>query len=115
MVRIHYFFVMVTVMQFSQFFFYESQLKELRKAFKKEKKNFKLLLTFLLLFYYFFYDLKYINSPKKRFSNKKSGIVPKVTMILNLLMNIVTKFQVFIFKNDKVRGGEETSPPPNMK
>ena len=39
MVRIHYFAVMVTVMQFSQFFFfYESQIEELRKAFTKEKK-----------------------------------------------------------------------------
>ena len=38
MVRIHYFVVMVTVMQFSQFFFYETQVKELRKAFTKEKK-----------------------------------------------------------------------------
>ena len=35
MVRIHYFVVMVTVMQFSHFFL-ESQVKELRKAFTKE-------------------------------------------------------------------------------
>ena len=34
--------------------FYESQVKELRKAFTKEKKKFKVLMTFLLLFYYFF-------------------------------------------------------------
>ena len=53
MVRIFYFVVMVTVMQFLQFFFYESQVKELRKAFTKDKKNFKVLMTFLLLFYYF--------------------------------------------------------------
>ena len=33
------------------------------------------------------------------------GIVPKVTLIPNLEINIVTKFQVSIFKNDKVRGG----------
>ena len=39
-------------------------------------------------------------------------MVPKVTLISNLKMNIVTKFQVFIIKNDKNRGGEETSPPP---
>ena len=53
MVRINYFAVMVTVMQFSQFFFYESQVEELRKAFKKEKKNTKVLMSFiafLLLF-----------------------------------------------------------------
>ena len=57
MVRIHYYVVMVsvTVMQFSQFFFfYESQVKELRKAFTQEKKNFKVLIPCLLLFYYFF-------------------------------------------------------------
>ena len=34
--------------------FYEKQVKELRKAFTKEKKIFKVLMTFLLLFYYFF-------------------------------------------------------------
>ena len=54
MVRIHYFTVMVTLMQISQFFFYESKVEELRKAFTKEKKNIKMLMTILLLFYYFF-------------------------------------------------------------
>ena len=34
--------------------FYESQVKELRKAFTKKRNNFKVLMTFLLLFYYFF-------------------------------------------------------------
>ena len=34
-------------------FFYESEVKELRKAFIKGKKNSKVLMTFLLLFYYF--------------------------------------------------------------
>ena len=57
MVRINYFAVMVTVMQFSQFFILESQVEELRKAFTKEKKSIKVLMTLLLLFYY----LKYIN------------------------------------------------------
>ena len=33
------------------------------------------------------------------------GKVPKVTLIPNLKINIVTKFQVSIFKNDEVRGG----------
>ena len=56
--------------------FYESQEKELRKAFTKEKKNFKVLI-----------------------------------LISNLVMNIVTKFQVFIFKNDEVRGGWKKLPP----
>ena len=37
---------------------------------------------------------------------------PKVTLILNLKMNIVTKFQVFIFKNDEVRGGGKKLPLP---
>ena len=32
-------------------------------------------------------------------------MVPKVILILNFKMNIVTKFQVFIIKNDEVRGG----------
>ena len=31
-------------------------------------------------------------------------MVPKVTLISNLKMNIVTKFQVSIFKYDEVRG-----------
>ena len=41
MVRIHHFAVMDSVMQFSQFFFYELQVEELRKAFTKEKKECK--------------------------------------------------------------------------
>ena len=53
MVRIHYFAAMVTVMQFSQFFFM-NLVEELRKAFTKEKNNIKVLMTLLLLFYYFF-------------------------------------------------------------
>ena len=39
MVRINYFAVMVTVMQFSQFFFYESQVEELRKAYNLKHIN----------------------------------------------------------------------------
>ena len=35
----------------------KSQVKELRKAFTKDKRNFKVLMTFLLLFYYFFMTL----------------------------------------------------------
>ena len=52
--------------------FNKYQVKELRKSSTKEKKNFKVLMTFLLLFYYFMF-LKYINSTKNRFSNKKIG------------------------------------------
>ena len=50
LVRIHYFAVMVTVMQFLQFF---TDIKKyfLKKAFTIEKK---VQITFLLLFYYFF-------------------------------------------------------------
>ena len=50
MVKIHYFAVMVTVMQYSQFF---CEVEELRNAFTKEKNNKKVLMTLLLLFYYF--------------------------------------------------------------
>ena len=47
-------------------------------------------------------------------SNQKSGMVPElVTLIQYSKMDIVTKFQVSIFKNDKVRGGDP--PPPNVK
>ena len=50
-----------------------------------------------------FYDLKYLNSTKSRLSDKKSGMVPKVTLIQNSKINIVTKFKVYIFYNDEVR------------
>ena len=59
-----------------------------------------------------FYDLNYLNSTKSRLSNQKSGIVPKVTLIPNVSINIVTKFQVSIFKNYEVRGGGYFNPPP---
>jgi hypothetical protein len=65
-------------------------------------------MTFLLLFYYIFMK-------KSRLSNKKSGMVPEVTLIQNSKINIVTKFQVSIFKNDEVRGGGRNFPPPNGK
>jgi hypothetical protein len=32
-------------------------------------------------------------------------MVPEVTWIKNSKMDIITKFQVFILKNDEVRGG----------
>ena len=64
-------------------------------------------MTVLLLFY----DLKYINSTKTSFLIKKSGMLPKVTLISNFKTNIVTKFQVSIFKNDSVRGGGQNYPP----
>ena len=39
MVRIHYFAVMVTVIQFKKKFSSESQVEELRKAFTREKRT----------------------------------------------------------------------------
>ena len=60
-----------------------------------------------------FYYLNFLNSTESRLSNQKSGMVPEVTLIQIIIMDNVTKFQVYIFKNDKARGGgEETSPPP---
>ena len=61
-------------------------------------------MTFLLLFYYI-YDLNYLNSTNSRLSNKKSGVVPEATLIQYSKMDIVTKFQISIFKNYKVRWG----------
>ena len=68
-------------------------------------------MTFLL----HFNDLKYIKLTKSRLSNQKSSMVLKVTLILNSKMNIVTKFQVPIFKNDEVRGGGVTLTPPPLR
>ena len=39
-------------------------------------------------------------------------MVHEVTLISNVSMNIVTKFQISIFKNDEVRGGVTLTPPP---
>ena len=66
----------------------------------------------LMSFLLYFYDLNYLNLTKSKLSNQKSGLVPEVTLIPNVLMNIVTKFQVSIFKNDEVRGGVTLTPPP---
>ena len=65
-------------MLFLKFFFYESQVEYLKKAFTKEKKNFNDFFIDVLLH---FYDLNYLNSTKSRFSNKKSGMVPEITLI----------------------------------
>jgi hypothetical protein len=67
-------------------------------------------MTFLLVLLHF-YDLNYLKLTKSRLSNQKLGMVPEVTLIPNVSINIVTKFQVFIFKNDKVRGGVTLTPP----
>ena len=39
-------------------------------------------------------------------------MVPEITLIPNVSMNIDTKFKVSIFKNDEVRGGGLLYPPP---
>ena len=38
-------------------------------------------------------------------------MVPEVALIPNSEINIVTKFQVFVFKNYEVRGGGAFNPP----
>ena len=71
MIRIHYFAVMVTVMQFSQFFLLISS-RRTKKSLYKRKKEYKSANHPLIAVLLLFYDLKYINSIKKRFSNKKN-------------------------------------------
>ena len=55
-------------------------------------------------------DPKYLNLTKSRLSNKKSGMVLEVTLILNSKIYVITKFKVPIFKDYKVRWG---GPLPN--
>ena len=62
MVRVNYFDVMVTGMQFLKFFFYEYQLEYLRKAFTKERKRKKIVNDFFIAVLFHFYDLNYLNS-----------------------------------------------------
>jgi len=71
----------------------------------KRKKKKKSANDFFIAVLLHFYDLKYLNLTKSRLSNQKSGMVPEVTLIQNSKINIVTKFQVSIFKNDEVRRG----------
>ena len=52
LVRVHYFAVMVTGMQFLQFFFYESQVEYLIKALIKERKNVNDFFIAVLLYLY---------------------------------------------------------------
>ena len=71
-----------------------------------QKKKFKKCVNdFFIAVLYHFYDLNYLNLTESRLSNQKLGMVPEVTLIINVSMNIVTKFQVSIFNNDEVRGG----------
>ena len=67
-------------MQFLQFFFYESQVEQLRKSITIEKISANGFFIAVLLH---FYDLKYQNLTKNQLSNQKSGIVLEVTLILN--------------------------------
>ena len=53
---------------------------------KKEKKNID---DFFIAVLLHFYDLNYLYSTKSWLSNKKSGMVPKVTLIQNSKMEIV--------------------------
>ena len=49
---------------------------------------------------------------------QKLGMVPEVTLILNLEMNNVTKFKVSIFNNYELRRGVTLTlhpPPPNAE
>ena len=73
-------------------FFYESQVKYLRKAYTKEKKRKKSDYDYFIAVQLHFYDLDYLNLTKIRLSNKKSGKMLEVNLILNLKINIVTKF-----------------------
>ena len=99
MVRVHYFAVMVTGMDFLKLCFLWVSRRYLRKALAKEKweKNVNNFFIAVLLHYY---DLNYLNSTKSQLSNQKLGIVLKVTLIQNSKIYNVTKFQVSIFKND---------------
>ena len=60
MVRVYYFAVMVTGMQFFKIIFYESQVEYRRKVFTKEKKINDFFSAALL----HFYDLNYLNYKK---------------------------------------------------
>ena len=62
---------MVTVIQFLQFFFYESQVEQLRKSITKEKLK-KIANDFFIAVLLHFYDLKYQNLTKKRLSKNQA-------------------------------------------
>ena len=80
-------------MQFLQFFF----MNLTKKIIYKSKKGKKSVNDFFIAILLHFYDLIYLNLAKKRLSNQISGLVLEVTLILNLKINIVTKFQLPIF------------------
>ena len=111
MVILHYFAVMVTVLQFCQFFLWISSKITKKIYFQNKKIKKKSANDIFLAVLLHFYDLEYLNLTKSRLSNQKSGMVPEVTLIQNSKINIVTKFQVSIFKNDEVRGGKKLPPP----
>ena len=82
-----------------------SSSRRTKKSIYKRKKDHESANGCFIVFLLLFYDLKYINSTKNRFANKKIGHGAQSNLILDLKINIVTKIQVSIFKNDKVRGG----------
>ena len=105
---------MVTIMQFLQFFLWISSKITKIIIYKIKNKIKKGGNDFFIAVLLHFYDPKYLNLTKNRLSNQKSGMVFEETLIQYSKMDIVTKFQVSIFKNNEVRGGEETNPP-NVK
>ena len=84
-----------------------------KKSIYKRKKEHKSANDPFIADLLLFYELIYINSIKNRFSNKKLGIVLEVTLIPNLEINIVSKFQASVLKNYKVREGGLKLAPPN--
>ena len=70
----------------------------LRKALIKEKREEKNVNDFFIAVLLHFHDLNYLILTKSRLSNQKLDMVPEVTLIQNSKMDIVTKFQVYIFK-----------------
>ena len=70
--------------------FYESQVEYLRKSFIKEKNLKKSVNDFIIAVLLHFYDLNYLNLTKSWLSYQKSGLVPEVNLIPNVLKNIVT-------------------------
>ena len=68
----------------------------------QREKNEKITNDFFIAVLLQFYGLNYLNSTKSQLSNKKLGMVSEVTLIQYSKMDIVTKLQVSIFKNDEV-------------
>ena len=92
LVRVHYFAVMVTDMQFLELFFLWILSRISKKSLYKRKKWKKSVNDFFIAVLLHFYDLNYLNLTTSRLSNHKSGMVPEVTLIPNVSMNIVPPY-----------------------